>query len=581
MHDKSHLIENTIVKTKLLCSHENLSDFSLCNTSLKILDQIFPSLNLKLETLKSLIGQTRQKRGFFDGIGSIFKIIFGTLDHDDAIKYNEAIKNLNHDEKETIKLLKDQTLVVKSTIENFNNTITNLNKNEKIFNQNLETIESFTRSAEKKFFDIRLKQNIDEHFSLLILMINELDKEYSDLLSALLLTKNNILHPIFISPQQFINEIQKTLPYLPVSTDYPTPINIEHYHQLSQILDINVFRIDNKLIIVTLIPLVEELNFDLYNLIPLPTKSTDNHYIFILPKSKYVTISQNKLQYSLLSDFQKCKKLSPINFICEQTEPIYSVHVKPICETELLFSNFKIPNSCDTRLSLINDDIFHRLHESNSWMYVLPTPTSVTINCKKLNPIDVQISRTGIITLKSSCKAYTRSTVLTTIDQTYHSDFISILPTIDIIADDCCIKNNERNLSQFHLTPLKSNDLNIEELKLASHKLNKINEMAEQLSNDNSLINKLYNNSYFSYIICTIIKALFLYLLYKLYKRLRKSRCFSQNPCCSTITNCLTFNICKTKTTNKVNPEIDIEINEIELQQPRRSSRLAKLKDKL
>lgn len=96
------------------------------------------------------------KRGWFDGIGSVFKVVFGTLDQDDALRYNKAINSINDDEKNTIRLLKEQTIVVKSTIENFNNTLTNLNKNEEIFNKNLKIMEDYTKTSEKVLFDIQL-----------------------------------------------------------------------------------------------------------------------------------------------------------------------------------------------------------------------------------------------------------------------------------------------------------------------------------------------------------------------------------------------------------------------------------------
>lgn len=170
---KLRLIETTFFQTKSLCEQLSQSKFSLCSTSLKLLNQLIPTLNSKFNSLKSLIGHTRPKRGLFNGIGSLFKLAFGTLDYDDAVQYEKAINALDSDEKKTLNLLSEQTLVVKSTITNFNNTLTNLNKNEATFNKKLNLIQTFVKTTEAKLFDLTLKQNIDEHFSLLTLMTRQ------------------------------------------------------------------------------------------------------------------------------------------------------------------------------------------------------------------------------------------------------------------------------------------------------------------------------------------------------------------------------------------------------------------------
>lgn len=47
-------------------------------------------------------------------------------------------------------------------------------------------------------------------------MINEVDKEMSNLISAILLIKRNVLHHRIITPRQFLEELTKTLSLLPV-----------------------------------------------------------------------------------------------------------------------------------------------------------------------------------------------------------------------------------------------------------------------------------------------------------------------------------------------------------------------------
>ncbi|GLV31063.1 hypothetical protein CBL_12136 [Carabus blaptoides fortunei] len=187
------------------------------------------------------------------------------------------------------------------------------------------------------------------------------------------------------------------------------------------------------------------------------------------------------------------------------------------------------------------------------------------------------------------CKAFTTTTILTTFDRTFKSNFISVLPEFDITTDDCCnkIKHNETHV-QF--TPLRGNDLNLEELKVASHRLDHISKMAKDLKDTESVRTKILTNNYFVFIFCSVLKILAIYICYQLYKKL-KNRYFrncSNDSKCNAITNCLTFNIFKTSNRNKISPEISIELenkstDNIESEETtlRRSTRLAKLKDRL
>lgn len=244
---KLTLAESIFSRTEKLCNQESLVNFLSCSSSIKILKQILPEISEKQNTLKDLTGHKRRyKRGWFNGVGTVFKTVFGVLDADDAKTYNDAINELDKDEKQAIKILKDQTNVIKTTISNFNSTITNFQRNEEIFNKNLIVIEQFSRDTTKQLFDINIKQKIDEHLETLILMINEIDKEITDLISAILLTKRNVLHPRVITPKQFMEELGKTLISLPVGTKYPFPLDIENFNIFAQVLKLKLFLIESK-----------------------------------------------------------------------------------------------------------------------------------------------------------------------------------------------------------------------------------------------------------------------------------------------------------------------------------------------
>lgn len=141
-------------------------------------------------------------------------------------------------------------------------------------------------------------------------------------------------------------------------------------------------------------------------------------------------------------------------------------------------------------------------------------------------------------------------------------------------------------------------------LKVASHKLERLYDKLDNMrSSENSNFSAVVNHRYFSYFCLFLVKILVLYIGYKLIMKC-KNRVFSNifssrhNHERSTITNCITFNLCEKKNVRSVTPhnDVNIELNdnpdhmrvsESEIvsensETPlRRSGRLAKLKDSI
>lgn len=188
IHKKINLIDITFVETNQVCEHDKFNDLSLCQTSLIILEQIIPQLHNQANVLKELTdeNQRRVKRSYIDGVGNMLKVLFGTLDSNDAKKYDEEIGKLNKTEHDVLTLLKTQSNIVRTTISNFNNCVTDLTNNEKIFNKNLETLTNHTKGVEIKLFNINLKQDLDEHLSLLTLITTEVNNEITTVTNTIL-----------------------------------------------------------------------------------------------------------------------------------------------------------------------------------------------------------------------------------------------------------------------------------------------------------------------------------------------------------------------------------------------------------
>lgn len=591
IHRKIDVIDKTYSKTKEICFHKKISNYSLCDTSFVVLNQIIPQLYNQENVLKELTGRInnvhRVKRSYIDGIGKMFKLLFGTLDVEDAERYDDAITNLDSHQHDILSLLKSQTNVIKSTISNFNNTLTDLSKDEQNFYKNLDVLSNYTQQINTILFDVNLKQDIDEHLSLLILITTEVNNEIATIINAILFAKNNALHPMIITPEQYLEELKKTVSHLPTQTKYPLSLSISEVSELLSLTNLVSYYMNDKLVFLIKTPLITQTNYELYYIMPVPIRNYDNTFVFILPKEKYFMISSNKLHYTYLEDLKHCKKLSR-GYICKLNSPLYSVHGNPTCETELMFGNSKVPGECDTRLAYIINEQWYKMHNENDWLFVLPRKTIATLSCRNREPIDFNLMNTGILSITDSCKLYTIDVILQTEIKGLTSEHNSILPSLDLINDDCCKKIKDRNISKIEFIPLRSHDkLDLESLNIASHKIDKIDELISKLENE-SIYSKVTNNVYFVYIVMSILKIIACYLVYRIVRYIYKRKFFCTNigrhlaiedtrNCCSRITNCITL-----KVSNSRN---DIELEEIPSTSSgnvesslRRSSRIAQLK---
>ena len=434
-----------------------------------------------------------------------------------------------------------------------------------------------------------MKQDIDEHMSLLTLITTEINNEISTVINAILFTKNNIIHPVIITPEQYGIELRKTVSYLPPQTKYPLEINEKNIPELLSLVNLASYVSNEKLVFIIETPLITQASYDLYNVLPVPIKSRDDTFIFVLPNFKYFLISHNKIHYTNLQNLDNCNRLQDnIRYICKLETPLYSVHTSKTCETELMYSYTKLPNECDTRVGYIASEQWYKLHSDNHWMFVTPKKVIATINCKNKEPLDIELINTGILKISDKCKLYTKNAVLQTQSLGLKSNFNSILPPIDIISDDCCKKIKNKNITNINFVPIKIHEkLDLESLDLASHKIDKINDMIDKMENQ-SIFDKVIHNTYFAYILLSILKMIFIYIIYKFARYLWKRHFFCNRndrilaledtkSCCARITNCITL---------KVNSSDDREIELEEIPSTsdnsnvplRRSGRIAQLK---
>jgi len=433
--------------------------------------------------------QTRFKRGVFNFIGGISKILFGTMDNDDASYYSEKISSLEKEQLDFLRLSKEQVTVVKTTLRSLNSTLLAVSENERILSKGLDEmakhISEHDSEIKEMFSGTSMLLAVSEHNMQLERALDECRREYNILIDAILNSQKGILQPHLITPAQIVKQMKASQADVPSELTLPIPLSATYQNLIVNIIDLDVFIRNNFLVYVIRLPLTNHIKYNVYHVLPLPIriKDTDNQFIFILPEREYLLMDTAKRYHARLrvTEIKECKSITARHKICKQSSPVQLTHLHEDCEVEMLQSLRAIPSSCSQRIAEINRTIWTQL-DDNQWLYVAPRPDALTILCSKQEPSDMEIEGTGKLRLHSNCKAYgARVLIQAQTAVTFNNSEKDIIPPLSLDYDCCNFVGRSVKLNDVHLDlPVKNIINRLDDLRLASHKVEEVDRLISE-----------------------------------------------------------------------------------------------------
>jgi hypothetical protein len=96
----------------------------------------------------------------------------------------------------------------------------------------------------------------------------------------------------------YLNEINKMLmeqgENIQIIETIPIETNIKNYFDPIKIMELNILYINHLIIYSINIPLTENLDFNIYNIISLPVHVNKGNFIFIQSTHDYIIVEKNK-----------------------------------------------------------------------------------------------------------------------------------------------------------------------------------------------------------------------------------------------------------------------------------------------
>lgn len=450
-----------------------------------------PYVNNKMkqvEYLKNIVADytgaepepNRRKRAVLEFVGQITKILFGTLDSDDAQYFTTKINELEDDTKDFLRIAKEQMLVIKSTLTSFNSTIRDINKNEKLLKEGLFKLNDHVNKITNELYsETQLLAMMTEHILQIERSIDRISEFFKLIIDAIVHAKDGTLQPQLITPNKIRNMMSSEQPI--TGLDYP--VNLPS-HELMKLITPHIFLQGKYLVYVLYVPLLLPEQFQVFKMIPFPTPGQEgriNKYIYTESSKDYIIIDTLRQKYAKISQYQldKCFKINELKFVCKETTPILNFKAGEDCEATLVHpSTTMVPGSCTQRMVQIDNTLWIKLL-GNEWLHITPTPEIFTYVCGNDPPQSQTIYGRGKIQLRRGCKGYTAHTTIYAYNTfTTNVTLPDIIPVAPVDFDCCLTPEQLPYLDKIKLNLPLSNVLShADELKITSHKIEEVNNL--------------------------------------------------------------------------------------------------------
>lgn len=527
-HFQPH-IENTnsILGTIRFWCSQNYD--SGCQDSLEPLTIRYKDIEKQFDSISHLVDYRTKRGAWFGGVGTVFKHIFGTLDENDATKYDDAINSVQSDVKKLASLMKENILVTTSTIAAYNNSIRKLKINEDSLNNAIDnlskTVYNLTSASNNLSTSVQFMSILNNLETSLLTLSFQLE----DIINSILLSNANILHPSIITPRQLYRELADNIRHLPNKLELALNLDINSIHSILNMSTTVSYYLNHKIVFVLQVPLVTTLEFYLYHNIPLPVphniKKPDS-FSLIVPTSKYIAITKDKTQYSSIDSLDVCSNVNYETYICKIMN-VFSSNANPSCESDIMSKVLSVlPVQCETKFIHGNLELWQPL-VNNRWIYILTTSTKLSIDCTNSELLEDIVIGTGILEVPKYCSVYCKNTQLFTNNNVLNiSSPVISFSNFNLINDTCCTFNkfveDVANVPPMNLRNVNLENVNYNHNTVAKSMIKDLNKIIEEP-------HIIKYGAHYSVITIFIILIIISAIVYKFYVKMYKPP-FNSNP---------------------------------------------------
>lgn len=237
-------IKIALSTTRFYCQQNELST-SKCHNFLQPLASRLDDIIRDYSSISHLISDRNKRSAWFAGVGTVFKHIIGTMDEDDSIKYNAAIKYLDNNDKRLSSIIKENILLTDTALRNYNETFKIIKINEARMGTAIENLSSVFNNISNIPKELYIESKLNEMFNELSSSLLTLSFKLDDIIHAIMFAKSHTIHPSVLTPSQLYKELSNNVKDL--NSELPISLSLDNIHVLIDIVKTTCYFIDHKI----------------------------------------------------------------------------------------------------------------------------------------------------------------------------------------------------------------------------------------------------------------------------------------------------------------------------------------------
>lgn len=473
IHSKISIVKGQIIELENKLPNDT---YILFEIQISHLSSRLEKVTYQLESLEP----HRSKRGLIDGLGSVIKSLTGNLDYTDAIKYSNAIKNLENNQDKMNSQINNHISLSKEWMMHQASIISSIASNQIKINHTLHLLldtDAYVQHSLIKYVKLAQLLNIITD------NIDDLSVELQRIENVLAFTRTASMHHSMIRVDTLKNMLEK----------------LQHLYNKNQLLDMEIreyydiietgsFYSGRQVVIVFKMPIVSPYTYELYKLPIAPNKA---NRILIPP---YPLVATNENFYVYIE--AECPKYNT-RYLCHE-KLNQRLRSDPDCIQELIHHQ-RLDHSCKPTPVTILREAIQELDDRH-YVAVFPEPTQVQLHCERK---DYQtLKGSYLVTVPSQCSVRTKDCFIYNTNDRVEGQPMKISNFSNYIAA------NSTALSPVKLSSINLNDLRVIQDKIASQSALHINKDSSE---------SLYHTTVPFYIVLLSATALVIILLWRKY----------------------------------------------------------------
>lgn len=355
----------------------------------------------------------RQKRGAINIIGTALKFLFGTMDNSDAMYYQKHIHELEESRIKTSNIIENHTSILSSTFSKLNEIITHTNEQNRVIEELKNEIFVLNKSARKAEYFSRAHYLFDEAAAYIKIILDKVRADQQKLFDITTSAYRGLTHESIFDPHSLM-EIMREISADLRGTMFPLPLMNSNLYKILSLGDLAAVYINNTLIFEITTPLITSEIFQIYKITSIPAEMSNSTYSYIMPVDEMLAVTENRGKYMYTNRIQlelNGKIIDKNHRLLKMSNPMYILHSRPSCET-VCFIQGKIDDRlCRQQARLITEELWIQLEQPNTYVFILPKPTLVSLKCGSDETIIESLEGIGLLKT-NSCEITTNYVIL-------------------------------------------------------------------------------------------------------------------------------------------------------------------------